>query len=101
MAAQRPLPSMITATCTPLPRLRPMSKVLCIVKSPGKKRDGSAVAHGLDERFHVVQVCLQRRLAGLRQVKVRTRRAALEALGALHVASLLQLARVHAQVAVR
>src|SRR6185436_13772928 len=98
--AQRPLPSMIMATC--IPAGATILKVLCITKSTGEKkgRGPSAVADGLDDDLHVVQVAPQRAPPLVGQPELGAGDAALERLGALHVAGLLELAGVHAQVAV-
>src|SRR5215203_7523343 len=51
--AQRPLPSMMIATC----------KLLCLIKWMGTKK--SRFARGVDDGFHVVQVALERLAAGV------------------------------------
>src|SRR5690606_30976014 len=57
--------------------------------------------HVPDDRFHVVQVTLQRAPPLCRQAVLGARDAPLEGLDAFDVAGLLEAARVHAQVAVR
>src|SRR5580692_1339128 len=62
--AQRPLPSMMIAVC----------RVLCIIKLLPIKKD-LLLAHGVDERFHVIEISLQRAPAGGRQFVLRLRHA--------------------------
>src|SRR5450759_4058656 len=88
--AHRPLPSMMIPTC----------RVLCIPKLIGIKKDSLLFTRGLDERLHVVQVALQGTPAGCRQPVIGARHAAGEALGAVHVAGFLQLARMDTEVTV-
>src|SRR2546422_3072239 len=66
----------------------------------GGRRWESALAHGADERFHVVQIALQRAAAGVGQAVLGARHAPVERLEALDVVSVLEPARVDAQVAV-
>src|SRR5687768_3447516 len=94
--AQRPLPSMMTATCGPVKAAsafcEPECRDLCM--------DRSALPGGADERLHVVEVPLERATAGGGELVLRTRDASLERLGAGDVLRVLELARVDAQVAV-
>src|SRR5690349_14324797 len=60
-----------------------------------------AASRSMDEGLHVVQVALQRLAAGGGEAVLRARHAAVEGLGAGDVAGVLELARVHAEVAVR
>src|ERR1039457_2864640 len=79
--AHRPLPSMMIPTC----------RVLCIPKLTGIKKDSLLFTRGLDERFHVIQVALQRTPPGGRQPVIGARHTAGEALGAVHVPGFFQL----------
>src|ERR1035438_6142126 len=88
--AHRPLPSMIIPTC----------RVLCVSKLIGIKKDSLLFPRGLDERFHVVQVALQRTPPGGRQPIIGARHAAGEALGAVHVPGLFQLPCMNTEVTV-
>src|ERR1035441_3343742 len=88
--AHRPLPSMMIPEC----------RVLFDIKLVGIKKDRSAIAHGLDEGFHVVQVALQRLPPGRGEAIFGSGHPALEGFGAGYVGGFLQLARVHAEVAV-
>src|SRR5260370_39344501 len=92
-AAQRPLPSMMIATC---------GEVLCLIKLILKKKDGprSALARRADQRLHVVDVALQRAPPGGREPVLCLGYAASKRLHARDVGSVLQLARVHAQIAI-
>src|SRR5438309_4975998 len=76
--AQRPLPSMMIATCR---------EVLCLIKFILKKRDGprSALACRADQRLHVVEVALQRAPPRGREPVLRLRHAARERLRARDV----------------
>src|SRR5712691_2694240 len=99
-SAQRPLPSMMIARCSP-GGVRD-SEALCSIKLNSTKNAGdSARAHGPDERFHVVEVARERAAAGLGEAVLGARHAAGEGLRALDVVRVLELARVDAQVAVR
>src|SRR5438128_7936982 len=73
-AAQRPLPSMMIA------RWR---EVLCFIKSILKKKmaRGSVLAGRADQRFHVVEVALQRASPRRREPVLRLRHAARERFG--------------------
>jgi hypothetical protein len=55
---------------------------------------------GLDQRFHVIQIFLERASPGVRQTILRLRHAALKRLGADDVIGILQLARMHTQVSI-
>src|SRR5438105_5921516 len=89
-AAQRPLPSMMTAT---------WREVLCDIKFCLKK-NRSALTCRADQGFHVVEIALQGAAARSRQPVLGLGDAAGERLAARDVLRLLQLAGVHAQVAV-
>src|SRR4051794_20709953 len=95
--AQRPFPSMIIATCSPG---KVLAKVLCFIKRQSKKERGSPFADGLDERFHVVQVLLERPPASRGQPVLGARDPVVEGLLAGDVLRLLELPRVHAQIPV-
>src|SRR5688500_4427731 len=93
--AQRPFPSMTMATCSP--SSAPLScEVLGIIKCEGKKI--SAVANGADQRFHVVDITFERLTALRGQAELRLRHSSLEPFLAHHVARVLELPGVHAQV---
>src|SRR6266545_2512160 len=91
--AQRPLPSMMIAT---------WREVLCFIKSVLKKRDdvGLALTCGADQRFHVIEVALQRPPPRRGEPVFGFGHASRERLGAGDVLRLLELAGVHAEVAV-
>src|SRR5881394_49637 len=89
--AQRPLPSMMIATCR---------EVLCFIKLNLKKKSVSPRAGGADQRFHVVEIALQRAPAMRGEAILGLGHAPGERLHAGHVLRFLELARVHAQVAV-
>src|SRR5260370_12966206 len=88
-AAQRPLPSMMIATC---------GEVLCLIKLILKKRDGprSALARRADQRLHVIEVALQCAPPGGREPVLCLGDAARKRLHARDVGSVLHLARLHA-----
>src|SRR5690606_37093453 len=94
--AHRPFPSMIIPTCSP----GGAPAALCLIKCTDVKKRSSGISYCLDQRFHVVEVPLQRAPARRRQAEVGTRDPAIEALPALDVSRLLELAGVNAQVAV-
>src|SRR5213076_1725364 len=89
--AQRPLPSITIATCR---------EELCGIKSVLKK-NASPLTGGVNQRFHVVQVALQRAPPGSGEPILGLRNPSLERLRASDVLRLLEPARVHAQIAVR
>src|SRR5438876_7298905 len=89
-AAQRPLPSMMTAT---------WREVLCDIKFCLKK-NASALTSRADERFHVVEIALQGAPTRGRQPVFGLGDAAGERFAARDVLRFLELAGVHAQVAV-
>src|SRR6266576_6929141 len=90
--AQRPLPSMTIAT---------WREVLCIIKQSRKKKEStSACARRADQRFHVVEVALERPPAEGGESVFGFRDAACERLVAGDVVRVLELARVDAEVAV-
>src|SRR5207244_2307408 len=89
--AQRPLPSITIATCR---------EELCDIKRNLKKKS-SPVTGGVNQRFHVVQVALQRAPPGAGEPVLGLGDPAFERLGARDVLRVLQPARVHAQVPVR
>src|SRR5512146_2349532 len=102
--AHRPLPSMMIATWSAFERcvtelLKELGGIKCLVK----KKVVSAV-HAepcdIDDRFHVIEIALQRAPAGRGEPILRMRPARLEALAARDVLGLLELARVHAQIAI-
>src|SRR5919205_3788683 len=98
--AQRPLPSMMIATCSPAGC---SDKVLCSIKLYSKKKTvpNLLVAHRLDQRFHMVQVALKRAATGLGQTIFGLRNPSIEGFRAGDVLRFLQLAGMHAEVAVR
>src|SRR2546427_432647 len=73
---------------------------LCSIKSVPKK-NASPLSGGVNQRFHVVQVALQRAPPGGGEPILGLRYPPLERLAAGDVLRLLEPARVHAQVAVR
>src|SRR2546422_3202972 len=89
--AQRPLPSITIAT---------WREELCGIKSVLKK-NASPLSGGVNQRFHVVQVALQRAPPGGGEAILGLGNPPLERLGARDVLCLLEPARVHAQVPVR
>src|ERR1035438_2609351 len=88
--AHRPLPSMMIPTC----------RVLCISKLIDIKKDSLFFTRSLDERFHMIQVALQRAPPGGRHPVIGARHAAGEALGTVHVPGFFQLPCVDAEVTV-
>src|ERR1019366_3193105 len=88
--AHRPLPSMMIPTC----------RVLCISKLTGIKKDSLLFTRGLNERFHVIQVALQRTPPGGRQPVIGARHTTGEALGAVHVPGFFQLPCMNTEVTV-
>src|SRR5450759_158631 len=88
--AQRPLPSIMIPTC----------RVLCISKFIGIKKGSLLFAHDLDERFHVVQVAIERTPPGGGQPVLGARNAAREALDAVDIPGFFQLACMDTQVTV-
>src|ERR1700694_173210 len=90
---QRPLPSMMIAT---------WREVLCLIKSFRKKKEPlSARACGTDQRFHVVEIALERPPAEGGEAVFRLGDAPGERLGAGDVFRVLEFARMDAQVAIR
>src|SRR5437879_3884880 len=91
--AQRPLPSMMIATC---------GEVLCFIKSLRKKKWGpaSALPRDANQRLHMVEVPLQRLAPGGREPVHRLGHTPVEGLAAGDVLRVLELARVDAEVAV-
>src|SRR6266540_778043 len=89
--AQRPLPSMMIAT---------WREVLCFIKPILKKKSVSTRAGGADQRFHVVEIALQRAPSMRGEAVLGLGHAPGERLHARHVLRFLELASVHAQVAV-
>src|SRR6476661_2061070 len=61
---------------------------------------GLAIARGADQRFHMIQITLERAASNCRQPVLRLRHATLERFRAGDVIRLLELARVYAQIAV-
>src|ERR1700730_9707298 len=88
--AQRPLPSMMIAACKP-------REVLCDIKRSSKKRD-LQLAHGLDQRFHVIEIFFERAPARFGQTILGLGHPVLKRLSTGDVISLFQLARMYAQV---
>src|SRR5262245_35568629 len=66
----------------------------------GEKGGASALASCSNERFHVIEVALERPASSRRDGVIGTRHATLERLGAADVIGFLELSRVHAQIAV-
>src|SRR2546426_282966 len=90
--AQRPLPSMTMAT---------WREVLCVIKRSRKKKNPrSARARCANQRFHVVEVALERPPAEGGESVFRLGDSGLERLVACNVFRVLELARVHAEIAV-
>src|SRR5258708_775536 len=89
--AQRPLPSMTMATC---------SEVLCVIKFLPKKREMSP-ARRADQRFQMIEIALQRPPALSREAVLGAWHAVLERLRRRHILRRLELAGVHAEIAVR
>src|ERR1035437_9206995 len=89
--AHRPLPSMMIPTC----------RVLCSSKLIGIKKGSLLIAHGLDQRFHVVQVALERTPPGGGQPVLGARNAAGEGLDAVYISGFFQFACVDTQITVR
>src|SRR5258705_12475555 len=92
--AQRPLPSMTMAT---------WKEVLCFIKSPAKKKSplsACAGARRADQRFHVIEIALERPPAEGGESVFGFGDAALERLVARDVLGVLELARVDAEIAV-
>src|SRR5436190_4327456 len=90
--AQRPLPSITIAT---------WKEVLCFIKQSRKKKSSpSACARRADQRFHVVEVALERPPAEGGESVFRLGDSGLERLDARDVSRVLELARVDAEIAV-
>src|SRR5256885_15208762 len=111
-SAQRPLPSMMMATWRPgrgtsagagsSARGAGTASASCAgdenACDMGRSSCGGlAVAHGANERFHVIQVALQGAAAGFGEAILGARHAALEGLEARNVARFLEFARVHGE----
>src|SRR6266550_1240943 len=75
-------------------------KALYQTKQPPKKIN-SATAHLLDQRLHVADIILERALSVSRQLIFRFWLPPFKGLGAGNVAAVFQLARMHAEVAIR
>src|SRR6266581_1419401 len=86
--AQRPLPSITIATCR-----EELCGIKCILK-----KNASPLTGGVNQRFHVVQVALQRAPPGSGEPILGLRNPPLERLRASDVLRLLEPARVHAQL---
>src|SRR5262245_49103265 len=101
-SAQRPFPSITTATCAG-PDLR---RVLFIAKRRAGARRARQASERLaragcpDQSLHVIEIAFERAAAGGAQAIVGAGRAAFERLLADDVAGLLELARVQAEIAV-
>src|SRR2546423_4449937 len=89
--AQRPFPSMTMATC---------KEVLCVIKLSRKKKVRSACARRANQRFHVIEVALERPPADGGETVFGFGDAGFERLLAADVLRVFELARVHAEVAV-
>src|SRR5688572_5576597 len=85
---------MMTATCSE-------EEVLCVIKYRPKKKRLCPFPGGADQGFHVVEVALQRLAARRGDAVLGLGYAALEEFAARHVRCLLELARMHAEIAVR
>src|SRR6266511_2836298 len=83
--AQRPLPSMMIAT---------WREVLCFIKPILKKKSVSTRAGGADQRFHVVEIALQRAPSMRGESVLGLGHAPGERLHARHVLRFLELAGV-------
>src|SRR5258705_2446531 len=92
--AQRPLPSMMIATCR---------EALCFIKPNLKKkrRPASAGAGGTNQGFHVVEITFQRAPALRPDAVLGLGDASRERLHALHVVRVLELTGVDAEIPVR
>src|ERR1700686_1289583 len=79
-----------------------LNKALCVAKQATKKisRWRLRLSHPTKQRFHVVEITLQRAATGRRQTVFRFGRAARESLCAMNVSGFLEFARVYAQIAV-
>jgi hypothetical protein len=75
-------------------------KLLCITKHIPKKFCLLPFARGANQRFHVIQIALQRTPSGRRQPVFRFGQAPVEGLGAHDVVGFFEFARMNAQVAV-
>src|SRR6266487_1433118 len=90
--AQRPLPSMTMAT---------WKEVLCFIKSPAKKKmTPSACARRANQRFHVIEIALERPPSEGGESVLRLGDAARERLVARDVLGVFELPRMDAEVAV-
>src|SRR5258705_9750921 len=92
--AQGPLPSMTIAT---------WKEVLCFIKPIRKKKtppSACPAASRVDQRFHVIEIALERPPAEGGESVFGLGNAPLERFGADDVFGILELARVHAQIAV-
>src|SRR5205823_1585876 len=69
-------------------------------KALAQKKSLARIAHAADQRFHVIDISFQSFASGRGQAVFSLRRATCKRLCAAKVAGVLQLARVHAEVAV-
>src|SRR5438552_744285 len=98
--AQRPLPSMMMPTWRSW--RSGFREELCSIKHLKKKFwRGLPFPRHPDERFHLIQISLERPPAGAREAKFRLGQAPVEIFHASDVLGVLELARVNAQVAIR
>src|SRR5665213_2756179 len=100
---------MMIATCIDCASEKDRSDMrsVCEVGPAGERAKGvhystlQSVASHLDDAFHVSEVTLQRSPAGGRKAVRREGATPLERLGARHVAGVLELARVDAEISIR
>src|SRR5271157_4297144 len=87
LVAQRPLPSMMMATCRP--HCKALYEVLCAIKYNLQKKDKLlSLAGGANQSFHVVQVSFQRPAARRGQAVVGLGKALVKIFAARNVAGL-------------
>src|SRR5687768_17297850 len=104
LTAQRPLPSMMIATCRP-GALSSLCSVACATLPLGRAERVRSIrllvlTRRMNECFHVIEVSLDCAASLGRQPILGPRHAPLERLGAAHVVRVLELARVDAQIPV-
>src|SRR5271165_4844654 len=92
--AQRPLPSIMMAACN----------LWCFSCEVDMNFDVISfeltVAHGVNQRFHVIEILFQCLTACLRKTVFGARHAAFKRLSARNVVGLFQFSRVHTQVSI-
>src|SRR5688500_3485188 len=76
------------------------SELLCVTKFLPKKRESASGASGADQPFHVREVALQRLPPSPGEPELGSRHPAFEGFVAAQVSRFLQLAGMHAQIAV-